>query len=202
MQPAAPARGIVTFANVRGSLESLTLAADLEVLAGQLPFRTQDALDVLPVEAKVYYKRALTEERQAEVRDLYTKLYGGAGDADNLAFYETTPLEPPVDASSLHRRRPRGGYGGRLPVGRALGPAKETPQAARPCHRGRVLTLASAGGRERGRTSTRWAASRPIDGHRSPLRSHRPGRSGDGAPLYERLDTRVGSRTSSASRAS
>ena len=100
MRPATPARGIVTFANVRGSLESLTLAADLEVLAGQIPFRTQDALDVLPVEAKVYYKRALSEERQAQVRDLYVKLYGGAGDAESLAFYETTPLLPPVDASS------------------------------------------------------------------------------------------------------
>ena len=141
MQPATPARGIVTFANVRGSLESLTLAADLEVLAGQLPFRTQDALDVLPVEAKVYYKRTLSEERQAEVRSLYAKLYGGADAADNLAFYETTPLEPPVDASSYSVVDLASDTVDDSLWVALLARPRETPGDARPVIAGRVLSL-------------------------------------------------------------
>src|SRR5258708_4609287 len=59
LQPATPARGLVTITNDRGPLRTVTLTHDLEVNAGPVPFRTELGLDVLPIEAPVYYKRPL-----------------------------------------------------------------------------------------------------------------------------------------------
>src|SRR5215472_5817050 len=56
LQAATPAQGIVTLNNDRGPFETLTLPANLEVRAGQVPFRTAAGLDVLPVDWRVYYK--------------------------------------------------------------------------------------------------------------------------------------------------
>src|SRR5215475_6370970 len=39
LQPASSARGLVTFTNERGPLQTITLNDDLEVHAGQVPFR-------------------------------------------------------------------------------------------------------------------------------------------------------------------
>ena len=52
LRPASSARGLVAFSNERGPLETITLDAGLEVRAGQVPFRTERGLDVLPVEAQ------------------------------------------------------------------------------------------------------------------------------------------------------
>lgn len=101
MQPATAARGFVTFQNERGPLATVTLSPDIEVLAGQVPFRTQGGLDVLPVEGRFYYKRKLAEDRVAEVRDLYTKLHAEPGEADDLVFYETALLEDPADPAHI-----------------------------------------------------------------------------------------------------
>src|SRR5262244_3297235 len=57
LAPAASARGLVTISNERGALETRTLNGGLELQAAQVPFRTDRGLDVLPVEARVYYKR-------------------------------------------------------------------------------------------------------------------------------------------------
>src|SRR5881628_2138069 len=59
IQPAASARGLVTFSNARGSLQTITLNGGVEARAGQVPFRTEQGLDVLPIEAQVYFKREL-----------------------------------------------------------------------------------------------------------------------------------------------
>src|SRR5262249_13791604 len=59
LQPATSARGIVTFTNERGPLEAFTLNTGVEVQAGQVPFHTEQGLDVLPIEAQAFYKRAL-----------------------------------------------------------------------------------------------------------------------------------------------
>src|SRR5437867_10847707 len=53
LQAATSAQGIVTIANEHGPLQ-ITLNAQLEVRAGQIPFRTERGLDVLPIEAQVY----------------------------------------------------------------------------------------------------------------------------------------------------
>ena len=97
LQPAAPARGLVAFSNVRGPLETTTLNADLEVRAGQVPFRTRRGVDVLPVEARVYYKRPvpLTADQEAVYRELYASFLipsGGSG-PPSPAAYETVLLD-------------------------------------------------------------------------------------------------------------
>src|SRR5512143_2860165 len=48
LRPASSAPGLVTFTNDRGPQDTITLNAGLEVRAGQVPFRTDNGLDVLP----------------------------------------------------------------------------------------------------------------------------------------------------------
>ena len=105
MQPAAAATGIVTFSNLKGPLETETLTPDLEVLAGQVPFRTIEGIDVLPIEAKVYYKKTIPDEEiSTETQQLYHQLYAGfqeQGSASRPRFYRTQELEPPVTSTGL-----------------------------------------------------------------------------------------------------
>src|SRR6185295_5559429 len=60
LQPSASSLGLVAFTNDRGALQTITLNSGLEVRAGQIPFRTNQGLDVLPVEAQIYYKRKIS----------------------------------------------------------------------------------------------------------------------------------------------
>ena len=96
LQPATPARGLVTFTNERGPLRTITLNDGLEVRAGQLPFRTARGLDVLPVEAQVYYKRALANPPD-QLLEYYRQLYASYRDQPlqtDIQLYETVPLTP------------------------------------------------------------------------------------------------------------
>ena len=102
LQPAAAAQGIVSFSNPRGPSQAFTLEEDLEVQAGRLPFRTQNGLDVLPLEARVYYKSPLPQERKAEVEALYRQLYASFESQDaQLAFYEARPLQAPSSGAAF-----------------------------------------------------------------------------------------------------
>jgi hypothetical protein len=97
LQPATSARGLVTFANERGPRETITLNSDIEVRAGQVPFRTERGLDLLPVEARVYYKRALINP-DPQLTDYYKLLYASYTDQplvgeNELQLYETVPLD-------------------------------------------------------------------------------------------------------------
>lgn len=100
LRTATDSRGLVTFANERGSLETRTLSTDLELRAGEMPFRTTQGLDVLPVEARLFTKRAATPDQA--VQDYYALLYASY-DAElpgGLSFYETVAFDPeqgPVD---------------------------------------------------------------------------------------------------------
>ena len=82
-----------------GQLEPLTLAAGQALLAGKTPFRTTRGLDVLPVEAAVYYKRRLAGDERAAAeaiwRDLYASFEEPPGDPASLDYYETQTLETP-----------------------------------------------------------------------------------------------------------
>jgi hypothetical protein len=100
MQPASAATGIIVFANEKGPSETITLDADLEVLAGKVSFRTKDAVDVLPVEPQVYYKRKV-ESVSEELKTLYQLTYGDRQSSTEPVFYETTRLAPPVDANLI-----------------------------------------------------------------------------------------------------
>ncbi|MFE2879323.1 hypothetical protein ACFXG6_25420 [Streptomyces roseus] len=98
LRPAVPAQGIVTIDNERASLETLTLDAGLEVTAGEVPFRTDLGLDVLPVEGRAYYKEPVTlTDDMAEVYRRYYASFlldavNGTPSAD-LAPYRTAVLD-------------------------------------------------------------------------------------------------------------
>lgn len=93
LKPASSARGLVTFLNERGPLQTFTLGAGLEVRAGQVPFRTELGIDVLPVEAQVYYKRRLDDPPE-QVREYYRQLYASYGGPlpTDFQLYQTVPL--------------------------------------------------------------------------------------------------------------
>jgi Baseplate J-like protein len=99
LQPAESARGLVTVANERGPLETTTLNGDLEVRAGQVPFRTAMGVDVLPVEARVYYKQPvpLSDELETLYRQLYASFLLDEEDAGvsaaDLDPYQTVLLD-------------------------------------------------------------------------------------------------------------
>ncbi len=100
LQAAEAATGLVSISNNKALQEVLTLPADQELKAGKLPFRTLDAIDVLPVEAAVYYKREVTEQTE-ELEQYWEALYAGHEDKGALHFYETLPLETPKDPANL-----------------------------------------------------------------------------------------------------
>ncbi len=105
LQPAMPAQGLITFENERGPLQTIPLNANLEVDAGPVPFRTVSALDVLPVETRVVYKRRIANP-EPSITAVYEQLYTsytldamqtGSG-PPQFAYYETVTLPPPGPA--------------------------------------------------------------------------------------------------------
>ncbi len=95
VQPASSARGIVTFSNVSGPLQTVTLSNDIEVRAGQVPFRTKQGVAVLPIESQVYFKRELPAPEDQLAADYYKQLYASflnVAPTKRLRFYETVPL--------------------------------------------------------------------------------------------------------------
>jgi hypothetical protein len=103
-QPAAAASGIVAFSKPQGHLQVETLTPNLEVLAGQVPFRTSEGLDVLPIEAHVYYKKKIIEGQLSRRGDeLYQRLYQGfpLPPGTPSAYYETRQLEPPAPGTEF-----------------------------------------------------------------------------------------------------
>jgi hypothetical protein len=96
LKPASSARGLVTLNNERGPLQTSTLQREIEVRAGQIPFRTVGALDVLPIDAQVFYKDEVPVPSQ-ELRDYYAQLYASfrgdvLTDQSQIRIYETRPL--------------------------------------------------------------------------------------------------------------
>jgi hypothetical protein len=112
LQPAAAARGIVTIRNDRGPMRALPLDAGVVVSAGNVNFLTRDGVNVLPVEARIFYKRAVpaTDERLPEFQVSFAAVQAAAeaalaeslgesvtpGSTSNLQFYETIPLAVPT----------------------------------------------------------------------------------------------------------
>jgi hypothetical protein len=95
LRPASSARGLVTFSNERGPLRTITLNADLEVKAGAVSFRTASGLDVLPIEARAYFKRALAGPSETLI-GYYNQLYAtfrATSPPPSLALYESVPLD-------------------------------------------------------------------------------------------------------------
>jgi len=97
LAPAAAASGLVAIANERGAALTQTLAADLEVRAGSVPFRTQLGLDVLPIEARVLFKRPMAAP-DSGLLDYYRLLYASyqVPFPTDVQLYETVALDPQV----------------------------------------------------------------------------------------------------------
>jgi hypothetical protein len=143
LQPAQAARGLVTFANGRGPLAVTSLARDLELTAGRVPFRTTNALSVLPIEGRLYRKVPLEPEREDDVQALYRRLYGDRTEVgERLAFYETRPFDPTAGGvTTVAIDLAAETVDGALWLALLARPG-ESPEAVRPVIANRVLTLA------------------------------------------------------------
>src|SRR5438128_1207287 len=96
LQPSSSAVGLVTLTNDRGPLETITLNSRIEVRAGQVPFRTDQGLDVLPIEAGVYYKQKDTTQDPtvaAYYKQLYASYKQSPGADPDIQLYRTVPIE-------------------------------------------------------------------------------------------------------------
>lgn len=97
LQPATSAQGLVSLSNA--TQQTVTLNTDIEVFAGSVPFRTIRGLDVLPIEARAFYKRRVSvSDLDARVLTYYEQLYETynetAPNRTEMQLYETTPLLP------------------------------------------------------------------------------------------------------------
>jgi hypothetical protein len=102
LRPASAARGVLTLVNERGPFETVTVPAGVPALAGRVGFVTTRALDVLPVEARVYYRRRLTGQEEQKARADHAQLFESqTDDQTDLEFYQTTAFEPPAGAASI-----------------------------------------------------------------------------------------------------
>lgn len=147
LRPAAAAEGLVSFSNARGPLE--TLPAGQELFAGKVPFHTENGLDVLPIEARLYYKAPLPKERQQEVDKLYRRLHD-LPKGQLPAYYESRTFTTPASGVTLPAielgHRAEGGEENPATLDGALWLAllahtKESLETARQAIAGRVLTL-------------------------------------------------------------
>ncbi|MBA4175715.1 MAG: hypothetical protein C0505_04015 [Leptothrix sp. (in: Bacteria)] len=131
---ATPAQGLVVFGGARADQPAPTLPARTELRAGELPFRTAMAIDVLPVQARAYvkFKVELTEAAQQYYDLLYLAARQTGGE---LATYETRELDgrQPVD---LARETVDGALWLAL-----LAPANTTPADVAAAIAGKTLSL-------------------------------------------------------------
>ena len=101
LNPATPARGLVTILNERGPQETLTLNSNLEVRAGQIPYRTVTGLDVLPLEWRTVIKQPAGVP--TAVKTVYEELYMSyvkPGTSANFTYYQTVNLDDAAVAAT------------------------------------------------------------------------------------------------------
>lgn len=95
LAPATAARGVAQVLNERGPAEVVTLSSDVELRAGEVPFRTTRGLDVIPVEARLFYKRLLSavpDDAQRYYDQLYAAEQTPGAAPVSLRAYETVPF--------------------------------------------------------------------------------------------------------------
>ena len=100
--PKTPGRGLVAFKNERGPLQPVALPAGGELRAGNVPFRAQHPVDILPVTAAAFYKAEQTD-LDPELESQYEQLYESFRDSPDTGFqfYQTMPLETPEIGKEL-----------------------------------------------------------------------------------------------------
>lgn len=90
--PASPAQGLVAIQNERGPVEPLLLEQGVVLAAGNVQFITRDFINVMPVQAQVYYKRpiASTDPTYETYREKYEAVLAAhlaaQADAEGLPF--------------------------------------------------------------------------------------------------------------------
>lgn len=100
-RPATPARGIVTFDSTRSVEGTVVVSRETEVRAGAVPFRTDRAIDVVPVSAIVCAKTAAENDLDPTERSRYLSMYEDYGtDATDVTLYSTTRLELPAGGAT------------------------------------------------------------------------------------------------------
>lgn len=100
LQPATPAEGFVTF-SVDGT--TATVPAGTVTRAGKVEFRTRRTAEVLPVEARVFWKRPRTD-LDSDTLDHLRRLHEpflGSGGAATLSFYDPIELAAPASGVPL-----------------------------------------------------------------------------------------------------
>lgn len=142
LRPAAAALGLVSFSNPRGAFENIAVKAGQKLAAGNVAFKSMSGLAVLPVEARLYYKRPVTEVEGSELSGLYRNLYAAFDLPENqLAFYETAIFEPTSDGLKMKAIDiTKDTVDGALWVA-LLARSTETPQQAREKIANSVLSL-------------------------------------------------------------
>jgi hypothetical protein len=105
LQPASSAQGLVTIGNDKAPLQTVTLNQGVEVRAGQVSFQTTRGMDVLPIEARIYFKQSVPAPSQ-QILDYYAQLYAsyrGTPQQITPQLYQATafplPGGGPVDLS-------------------------------------------------------------------------------------------------------
>ena len=102
MRAASAAEGIVTFSNPKGAFEVFTLDQNQNLAAGPVSFRTTSGLAVLPIEARIYYKKPVIADDNTELTSLYRNLYAAFDLPENkLEFYESAIYEPATEGTQL-----------------------------------------------------------------------------------------------------
>lgn len=94
LRSASASRGIVTFENATGAVAAQTLTHDQQLLAGKVSYRTMQGLDVLPVEARLFTKRAMVATPEVEQ---YYKLLYASYDTElpaALSLYQSVAFDP------------------------------------------------------------------------------------------------------------
>ncbi len=92
LRPAWSASGMVTITNERGPIAPLILEQGITLSAGNVAFITRDPLNVLPMQAVAYYKRAIptTDPRYEAYRQEYEAVLAAQlaeqADAEGLPF--------------------------------------------------------------------------------------------------------------------
>lgn len=102
-QPATAAQGLVQFTRPRGPATATTVPSSTELRAGSVPFKTTNAVDVLPIEGSVYYKRRRESAPSVDEEAYYQELFADVeeGPPDNISFYETATLSTPTPGGPL-----------------------------------------------------------------------------------------------------
>ncbi|MCU1500740.1 MAG: hypothetical protein JWM12_94 [Ilumatobacteraceae bacterium] len=195
LRPASPARGFAAF-----SAESKQIVPTGTIVrAGKVQFRTKRTVEVLPIEAHVFWKRPRTDldsDTLEHLKRLHEPFLGAAG-AAQLAFYDPIEIDPPatgVPPASVDLSDPVAGpvdaslWVALVASERAVAVAGNDPVVAvdqlRPVLAGATLTLAVLPG-----AST---DGRSLEPRRTVVPGSEPGllveASGPGAaPTYQRL---------------